>query len=75
MDLTETGVWSIIGLSGGYCAVTMVLVSLLAFLAGGYLTVTAQYGIAIGLTVIAFGIAYWVYYRWTADECVTPTTS
>lgn len=34
MDLTETGAWGVIGLSGGYCAVTMVLVPLLAFLAG-----------------------------------------
>lgn len=53
----------------------MVLIPLLAFLAGGYLTVTAQYGIAIGLTVIASGFAYWIYHRRTVDECATPTAS
>lgn len=68
MDLTETGAWGIIGLSGGYCTITMVLVPLLAFLAGGYLTGTAQYSIAINLTVIAFGIVYWIYHRRTANE-------
>lgn len=72
MDLTDLGIWGIIGVSGGYCAVTMVLVPLLAFLAGGYLTITAQYGIALGLMVIAFGAAVWLYHRRTADEGMTP---
>lgn len=75
MDLTETGLWGVIGLSGGYCAVTMVFVPLLAFLAGSYLTVTAQYGIAIGLTVIALGFVYWIVHRWTANADASPTVS
>lgn len=50
--------WSVIGIAGGYCLVTMVLVPLLAFVAEGYLALTHQYAIAIGLTVLGVGGGY-----------------
>lgn len=63
LDLTEATYWSIIGIAGGYCVVTMVLVPFLALVAGGYLAVTQQYAIAIGLTVLGFIGVYWGYRR------------
>jgi type VI protein secretion system component VasK len=63
LNLTEATSWSIIGIAGGYCVVTMVLVPFLALVAGGYLAVTQQYVIAIGLTVLGFIGAYWGYRR------------
>lgn len=61
--LKETGYWSVIGIAGGYCLVTMVFVPLLALVAGGYLALTQQYAIATGLTALGFGSGYWVYRR------------
>lgn len=73
MDLTEKSYWGVIGLSGGYCAITMVFVPLLAFLAGGWLTTTAQYGLATGLTVASFGFLYYAYRRISRDQLKTMT--
>jgi type VI protein secretion system component VasK len=74
-DLTEATYWSIIGVAGGYCVVTMVLVPLLALAAGGYLAVTQQYVIAIGLTVLGVVGAYWGYRRRMTDSEYTADTA
>lgn len=74
LDVKETGYLGVIGIAGGYCMVTMVLVPLLAFVAGGYLAVTQQYVLAIELTVLSFVGGYWGYRRRLTDsECATET--
>lgn len=74
--LTEGGYWSVVGIAGGYCLVTMVFVPLLALVAGGYLALTHQYAIATGLTALAFGSGYWVYRRRSNNgNCTAETAS
>lgn len=75
LNLTGATYWSIIGIAGGYCVVTMVLVPFLALAAGGYLAVTQQYAIAIGLTVLGFIGAYWGYRRRMTDTEHTADTA
>ena len=57
-DLTTYGYWGINAAVGGYCLVSMVLVPLVAVIAGGYLATTGQYVVATTLTVggIALGV-------------------
>jgi hypothetical protein len=47
------GYWSVISIVVGSCIVTMLLVPLLAFIAGGYLTTTSQY--VVGITIVVIG--------------------
>lgn len=75
LDVKEAGYWSVIGIAGGYCMVTMVLVPLLALVVGGYLAATQQYVIAIGLTVLGFVGAYWGYGRRLTDGEYTTDTA
>jgi hypothetical protein len=75
LDFTEATYWSIIGIAGGYCVVTMVLVPFLALAAGSYLAVTQQYAIAISLTVLGFVGAYWGYRRRVIDNESTADTA
>lgn len=68
LDTREKGYWGVIGVAGGLCAITMVFVPLLAILAGGWLTTTAQYGLATGLTVASFGVLYYGYHWWSRNR-------
>lgn len=68
LDPKEKGYWGLIGLSGGICAITMVFVPLLTILVGGWLTTTAQYGVATGLTVASFGVLYYGYHWWSRNR-------
>lgn len=63
MGAAEKGLWGLVTLTGGYCAVTMVLVPLLAFTAGGYLAATEQYVVATAVVIAGAGLAYRINQR------------
>lgn len=71
MSLTDKGLWGFVAVAGGYCIVTMVLVPLLALVAGGYLATGQQYVAATAITVLG-GVAGYGIYRWRQDAPIFP---